>query len=95
MSKTVKQGQGFVDKVVELTGSFENVVSMAVLNQKSITEPLEIGNEIETIAPTNKRVAQFFNKYNQPATGMTQSQIDFENNIGIGEMVIATTFIVE
>jgi hypothetical protein len=95
MSKIVKQGQGFVDKVVELTGSFDNVVAMAVINDKSITEPLIIGEELESINPTNKRVTNFFNKYNQPATGMTQSQIDLENNIGIGEMIIATTFIVE
>ncbi|WP_336070008.1 hypothetical protein [Mesoflavibacter sp. CH_XMU1404-2] len=95
MSNVVKQGQSFVDKVVELTGSFENVVAMAVLNNKSITDHLTIGEQINAFPATNKRVASFFNKYNEPATGLTVAQVANEGSDGIGDMIIGTTFIVE
>ncbi len=92
MSNIVKQGQSFLDKVVQQTGSFENALAMAILNNKSITASLEIGEEIQGSGITNKRVVAFFNKYNEPSTALTNNEIMAIEGLGIGQMVIENTF---
>lgn len=94
-SKVVKQGQSFLDKTTQLTGSIENALKMSIANNHGITDLLPIGLELKTTAVTNKRVASFFTKFNEPATGLSQSLINEIENIGIGAMVIEDTFIVQ
>lgn len=89
-----KQGQSFLDKVVQFTGSFENALSAAVLSGKSITDNLTIGEDFKVGNITNSRVVDFFNEKNEPATAATiEVLVDFEN-YGIGLMEIENTFIV-
>ena len=94
MKRITKQGQSFVDKVVQYTGNFENVLEMALLNGKSITDDLEIGEELKASSVTNKRVVDFFNTTNEPATTLNNLQKDEVENLGIGKMIIESTFIV-
>lgn len=67
----VLQGQSFLDKVLELTGSIESVVKVALVNNTSITDDvaindLIIGSEIVK----SGIVAQL--SYRIPATGITK-----------------------
>lgn len=94
MKKITKQGQSFVDKVIQNTGSLENTLEMALLNGKSITDDLEIGEELKASSVTNKRVVAFFNTTNEPATMISNLQKDEVENLGIGKMAIESTFVV-
>lgn len=93
MSK-VKQGQSFLDKVTQFTGSCEKALEMALLNNKSITDALEIGEVIIPGTVTNKTVVAFFNTTNQPATAATINELLDVEDLGIGKMAIKSTFIV-
>lgn len=94
MKKVTKQGQSFIDKVVEQTGNIDNALEMAVLNGVSLTASVAIGTELLPNEVTNKRVAAFFNKTNSPATNLTVAEVEEIENIGIGEMAISSSFIV-
>ncbi|MDB4157980.1 hypothetical protein N9609_00665 [bacterium] len=93
--KIVKQGQSFLDKTTQLTGSFENALEIAVLNGLSITDDVVIGLVVEPSEVTNKRVVASYNEFNEPATNISQSEIEALETIGIGIMVIEDTFIVK
>jgi anaerobic ribonucleoside-triphosphate reductase len=94
-SKIVYQGQSFIDKVLENTGSIENVFAMAVLNGASITDELVIGNELKTVPITNQTVVNFFNEFNKPASAITSKNYELiVADEGIGAMVINDTFII-
>lgn len=95
MSKTkLYQGQSLFDKANETTGSVENAFDMALLNAMSITDSLEIGQELLTVPATNKTVVLFFSE-KRPATGITNEQESILIPIlGIGTMTIGSTFIV-
>ncbi|SEG39579.1 hypothetical protein SAMN05421847_2194 [Halpernia humi] len=91
----VQQGQSFIDMVCQLTGSFEDILAMAILNNKSITEVVAIGEEI---AGTGIRdidtVTQFSKK--QPATADLENIEDPEENLeGISYWIINKNFIVQ
>ncbi|MDB0603197.1 hypothetical protein PL373_19100 [Tenacibaculum maritimum] len=92
--KKVKQGQCFLDKVTQQTGSFENALWMALLNDRSITDDVPIGLELTSSTVTNKRIVAFFNAFNEPATGVSKNQLIVIDNLGIGTMAIDNTFIV-
>ncbi|WP_395049394.1 hypothetical protein [Flavobacterium sp.] len=92
--KIVHQGQSFLDKVLENTGSIENAFEMALLNGISITDDLAIGSELICSPVSNKVVAELFNEFKKPATGLTPAQVAEIQNLGIGSMRIGSTFIV-
>jgi hypothetical protein len=95
MSKNiVYQGQSFLDKVLETTGSIENAFEMALLNGLSITEDVAIGVNLKSSEVNKPNTASFFNEFNKPATALTQEQLKEIENKGIGHMRIETTFIV-
>lgn len=95
MSKNiVKQGQSFLDKVTQLTGSIENALKESILNNVGITDDIPIGTEVKIIKVTNKQVAGYFNTFNEPATAISTEQINEIENVGIGTMIIEDTFIV-
>lgn len=95
MSRTVKQGQSFLDKAIELTGSVENAFAMAKLNRISVSQELATGAEVIPSAVTKKAIVQQWDGKNIPATAMTNEQ---QGVIlppdGIGAMIIEDTFIV-
>jgi hypothetical protein len=93
-NKIVYQGQSFLDKVIEHTGSIENAFASALLNSTSVTDDVVIGMDLTMSAVTKKAVVGLFNENNRPATGMSLSQIEEIENIGIGSMIIGNNFIV-
>lgn len=102
--KTVKQGQSFLDKVTQLTGNYENALEMAFLNGVSVTDDSSqdqrsaykkifvIGKEIKVSNITNKRVVNFFNTKNEPATAIVYNKKITPDEIGIGFMAIESNF---
>ncbi len=93
MSK-VQQGQSFIDKTLELTGSVESLLEMAILNNVSITDDVSIGKEIiGTQILKNSIVEGLTNEL--IATKIT-SEINqvIPEDLGIGKMAIESTFIV-
>ncbi|NDP26464.1 MAG: hypothetical protein GZ087_03415 [Flavobacterium sp.] len=95
MSKTkVYSGQSFLNKVVESTGSVENAFAMALLNGRSVSDLLTVGQELLVVRMTNKQVVNHF-KEKRPATGLNAAQESvLIPKLGIGTMAIGTTFIV-
>jgi hypothetical protein len=93
-SKIVHQGQSFLDKVLETTGSIENAFEMALLNNMSITDDVAIGQELKVSNVTLKSIVSIFNKNKRPATAITMEQMQEIENDGIGYMRIGSTFIV-
>ncbi|MDM1550667.1 hypothetical protein [Empedobacter falsenii] len=90
----VQQGQSFIDKTLELTGSVESLLEMAILNNVSITDDVSIGKEIlGTQILKNSIVEGLTNEL--IATKIT-SEINqvIPEDLGIGKMAIESTFIV-
>ncbi len=104
MSDVVKQGQCFLDKVIQLTGSYENALEVAFLNDMSVSDnssldeksvlrkTFAVGAEILTGIATNKKVVSFFNVNNEPATAIQTKINSTPTPQGIGAMAIGTTF---
>lgn len=90
----VQQGQSFLDKVTELTGTHEYAIEMALLNNVSITDDAVRGANYKTPAVTRTNVVNFFNAIDNPATDISSRQKDETADLGIGEMEIENTFIV-
>ena len=91
----VQQGQSFIDLVCQLTGSFEDALAMAILNNKSITDFVNIGEEIKGTTIKNFEVVNQFSK-KQPATADIQNLEDPEENLeGISYWIINKNFIVQ
>ncbi len=92
-SNIVYQGQSFLDKTLELTGSIENAFEMALLNGISITDDLEIGQSLKGTEITDANITNLFTPANRPATAI--SLINKEDNDGINYMEIENDFIVQ
>lgn len=88
----VKQGQSFLDKVLQSTGSVDDALAMAILNGKSITEDLDIGEELECAIVSNKRVVAHFAMNSEPATNISIAHKQEIENVGIGTMIIENNF---
>lgn len=95
MKDKVYQGQSFIDKVLETTGSSENAFEMALLNGISLTDNVGIGQELVSSSATRKGVVRIFNKNNRPASAIINSTEEDEENEGIGYMAIGNNFIVK
>lgn len=91
MSK-VQQGQSFIDKTLELTGSVENLLEMAILNNVSITDDVAIGVEIiGSGVVKNSIVDRIANQ--EIATKLSKNiDLTIPNELGIGKMKIGSTF---
>ena len=94
MSKSlVYQGQNFIDKVLETTGSTVNAFEMSILNKVSLTDNVTIGEELQVSKVTRKGVVAVFNK-KRPASVIINRAGEDEGNDGIGYMAIGNNFIV-
>lgn len=91
MSK-VEQGQSFINKVLEQTGSVEGLLATALLNGISITDDLEIGFELKTDIVYNTSVIEIL-KERKPANAQIFTT-DIPTYMGIGFMEIGNNFIV-
>ena len=94
MKSKVYQGQCFLDKVLENSGSIENAFAMALLNGTSVTDDVVVSQELKSSPVTNKVIVALFGEFNRPATGVTKNQIELIESLGIGSMTIGTTLIV-
>lgn len=90
----VEQGQSFLDLVIQATGDIDNAFEMALKNGIGITKTLTIGQEIEPIPVTNKRVFQEFNELNKPATAWNEKESPLILE-GISYWIINQDFIVQ
>lgn len=90
--KKVYQGQSFLDKVLETTGSIENAFEMALLNGVSITDDVEIGQDVAATAVSNKFIKANFNEKNRPATATDRLPPPPGLANGIGYMSIGINF---
>jgi hypothetical protein len=96
MSDTkVYQGQSFLDKALEATGSTETAFEMALLNGVSMTDPVAPGQELEPGKVIRKVVVRFFTDQNRPASALQNNTEEDSENDGIGYMAIGNNFIVK
>lgn len=92
MSKVV-QGQSFINKVLEQTGSIDALLEMALLNGVAITNDVSIGTELKTDKVFNTSAIEIL-KERKPANAQSFVS-EIPTYIGIGFMVIESNFIVE
>lgn len=90
----IYQGQSLLDKTMEVTGDVEQSFAFALLNGVSVTESFAIGTAVLFPAVQRKTIVGLFNTKNRPASEFLNDDYDFNEPLGIGTMVIGTTFIV-
>ncbi|MGR3790032.1 hypothetical protein ACUXZJ_11540 [Flavobacterium sp. TN-1] len=93
----VKVLQNWFDVASIYTGDASNAYPLAFYNNSSITDDLQSGQEVEipnTIAINQKNKKYLEARNLQPATGLTLEQTQYDKPLGIGEMVINSSFIV-
>lgn len=92
MQVTSKQGQWLGDIAVREAGSIEVVVEMAIKNDVSITDKMNVGSFQQKPSPANRRVMNYYNINNiYPATA---TELDGRSFSGIGYMAVDITFII-
>jgi len=93
METIVLEGQSLLDIAVQECGSVEAVIAIAVLNNISITDDLQVGQVLQMPAPVNKQIAQYYKSKNlKPATA---GNLDFMNqDEGVGFWSIGNDFII-
>lgn len=65
----VRQGQSFLDMALQMTGSIDNAVALAVLNGRSLTDDLSVGQVLKEMPGGKQKVIDFFTpENNRPAT---------------------------
>lgn len=89
----VQQGQSFLDIVMQLTGSIDNAIEMALINNVSITDNIAIGTELTAVSTTNKSVAEYMQN-NNPATAISMEDDTLTIYEGISFWAIDNDFIV-
>lgn len=90
-----KQGQSFLDMVIQATGDIDNAFAMSLANGVSMSDRTNIGQTINPIAVTNQRIQSLFSEDQIPATALSNyEQLLSQPNEGIGQMIVGETFIV-
>jgi len=93
MSKNIiYQGQSFLDKVLETTGSIESAFAMSLLNGISLTDDIEIGDKLKPGSIINQTVVEKFNEFSRSATAMKRPPQPPGLAAGIGYMLIGVNF---
>ena len=92
MTQTVLDRQNIFDLAVQTTGNASTAFDLALLNDLSLTDNLDTGQELVLIDKENKAVADYYDaKQLKPATGITEEQARIG---GINFMGIEIDFIV-
>lgn len=94
---TVLNNQSLFDISIRYTGTIENAFKIAVANGLSLTDELEPGAQLiipSDVEMNNDVVSYFSAKGIQPATGLTEYDLNIANTVqrGIGYMQIGKTF---
>ncbi len=76
---TVRQGQSFLDKVLECTGDLSQAIEIAVLNGLSITDDLEINTELKINGKVNKGIIRTWD-FDGPATSFKNAPSNEDAN---------------
>lgn len=93
MQSISKQGQWLGDITVREAGSIEGLIDMAVKNEISTTDALEIGTSLLNPDPINRRVINYYKRNNiYPATSSDYKEEQIGG--GIGNMGIEINFVV-
>ncbi|PXY44531.1 hypothetical protein [Flavobacterium hydrophilum] len=100
MTVTVLVLQSWFDLAIQHTGSVMNAYALALANgERSVTDDPVSGEQIlipEGMTILKKETDYLKSKTAIPATGITQTQLeDFKPPIGIGTMIVGSTFIVD
>ncbi|MDD3079086.1 MAG: hypothetical protein PHH37_08280 [Paludibacter sp.] len=90
----VKDGQSIIDIAIQELGSAEGAYDIAVLNDISITDTLNVGTELTMPDVVNKSIAAYY-KYKRinPATSLCESDTVLLPG-GIGYWCVGVDFIV-
>ena len=92
MKATVLDRQSIFDLAIQELGIVEAAFAFSIENDLSLTENLEVGQELVVTDKENKAIANYYeNRGLKPATGITEEQSKFE---GIEFMGIEIDFIV-
>ena len=87
----VLSGQSLSDIAIQYTGDLKNTYAIAFFNNKSVTEPLAVG---EWIAIPDELILKSIYEI-VPANAISNYQEDLlQEELGIGTMIIESTFIV-
>lgn len=93
-TSTVKQGQCFLDKVLQTTGSFEGAFEMALLNGIGITEDMVTASQIIPYSIDKKNIVSFWQpNIKEPATALFNEYETLKS--GIDYWAIDLDFIVQ
>lgn len=91
----VRQGQSFLDLVIQTTGAIDNAIDMAVLNSRSITADLKVGDDVQAANVSSQKVVNFFTPKNKiPATAWTGIEASKPKLEGISYWELKNEFIV-
>lgn len=98
MEVKVRHKQSFFDIAIQENGNLLDIINMAILNEVSITNQLEVNSEVQhTLATTASTEIVAYYKKNaiRPATVLTE-QADAPGELfeGIGYMAIEDNFII-
>ena len=92
MKSTVLDRQSLFDIAVQESGSASAAFDLALENDLSLTDNLEVGEPVASVETQNKPVSDYYNNRQlKPATGITEEQ---ERIGGINFMGIEIDFIV-
>lgn len=88
--------QSLLDIALQTSGSIEAAFALAEQNNLSITDPLQIGSEIEMVEIVNNMVAERYALQGiHPATALTDGKATPPGTLGgIGYMAIEVDFVV-
>ena len=86
-----QDGQSFFDIALQ-GGSIESVLDF--IDNASVTDNPVIG-KIYNVPVVDKTISNYYQKQElQPATTITQEQVELIESLGIGKMAIGSTFII-
>ena len=68
MPITAKQGQSFIDLVLQSTGNMENIVAMAIANDVSITDVPNIGDTLQVEGTIKTSITALLESRYMPAS---------------------------
>jgi len=95
MKTKVQDRQSIVDVAIQTSGDVSAALDVAIANDKNITDDLEGGDELDTVAVSDKNiVSRYAEKNIVPATAISDEDADNAPFGGIGYMGIELDFMV-
>lgn len=95
MQKTALHNQSAFDYCLQHTGSVSGIIEFADRNGLSITDELKAGDSFEPGIVEDVEIYSYFkNKSAIPATAITEVEINEIETLGIGAMIVGTSFII-